>query len=42
VTLSGRYVGGAEEGREVPRTEVRLTCDANGWTATESAAQKLS
>ncbi|HEX5831665.1 MAG TPA: hypothetical protein VFY16_11840 [Gemmatimonadaceae bacterium] len=42
VTLSGRYVGGAEEGREVPRTEVRLTCDASGWKATESTAQKLS
>jgi hypothetical protein len=36
VTLSGQYVGEADDGRATPLTHVAVTCDSSGWHATEA------
>jgi hypothetical protein len=34
VTLSGQYVGEADDGKPTPRLSVQLVCDSSGWHST--------
>jgi hypothetical protein len=37
VTLSGQYVGEAEDGKATPLVHVQVVCDSSGWHAAEPA-----